>query len=78
MVTTAYMPAMMRWVRLRPIDGSGIVAEFSSDAKVWTALGVVTGTPPPMVRASLGAGTYQFTSTIPGEALFDNFDVCPP
>jgi hypothetical protein len=72
-----YIAAAMQWVRLRPIDGIGIAAEFASNPNSWTALGVVPGAPPAMVRASLGAGTYANTNANPGTAWFDNFDVCP-
>jgi hypothetical protein len=73
--SAAYVPAAMKWWRLRPI-GNGIRAEVSADALNWTILGTVVGPAPTQIRIDIGAGTGG-QEMAAGTAVFDNLDVCP-
>ena len=76
--TEPYDAAAMQWLRLRPESGF-VAGEYSADGKRWKQLALTTLNPAPteVVTVSLNAGIYNPLAD-PGEAEFDNFNVCPP
>ena len=73
-----YDSSEMQWLRLRPQSGQ-VSGEYSADGKRWKQLAITTVTPSPtdVVTVSLNAGIYNPLAD-PGDAEFDNFNVCPP
>jgi hypothetical protein len=70
-----YVPAQMKWWRLRPVAG-GVIGEVSPDALTWTAVGTVPGVPPTQIKIDISAGTNAVEAAA-GIAIFDNLSTCP-
>lgn len=67
-----------QWWKLRPSDdGAGVVAEVSADGLAWTRLGIVGGRPPDQVIVQFSAGVGDDEASAPGEAAFEQVNVCP-
>lgn len=77
LASTPYDPVAMRWLRVRPAAAQ-VALDYSADGRSWTAFAVtvVTQAPTTTIEVSLNGGIYNPVAD-PGEAEFDNFDVCP-
>jgi hypothetical protein len=71
-----YVPAAMRWWRLRRA-GSSVAADFSPDGASWYQLGVHGGSVAANVFLYIDAGTSGSNPVAPGPARFRNLGICP-
>ena len=71
-----YDATLDRWWRIRP-SGGKMLAETSPNGKAWTMFAATSAAAPATVSIAAAVQT-DACDTMPGTAVFQGIDVCPP